>query len=190
MYLSLTTAPAVEPLSLTEAKNHARVDIGDDDDLLTDEIQAAREWVETYTRRQLITATWTLHLSGWSNTIRLPRPPLQSVESIKYRDVDGVEQTLSTDVYEVHTDCLPGEVRLAYGQTWPGVRDSHPDAIEIEFVAGYGDASSSVPQPIRSAMRILLTDLYEHRESLVVGTVSSNLRTVERLLWPYRYLEA
>lgn len=58
MPLQLVTPPAGEPVSLAEAKQHLRVDGGDDDLLIGSLITAARQAAETKTGRQLITARW------------------------------------------------------------------------------------------------------------------------------------
>jgi uncharacterized phiE125 gp8 family phage protein len=60
----LVTPPASEPVSLAEAKLHLRVETGmtDDDTLISALIVAARQVVETITRRALITQVWKLVL--------------------------------------------------------------------------------------------------------------------------------
>ena len=58
----LVTGPSVEPISLAEAKLHLRVDITDDDTLITGLIISARQRAETITRRSLCTQTWKLVL--------------------------------------------------------------------------------------------------------------------------------
>jgi uncharacterized phiE125 gp8 family phage protein len=60
--VQLIQGPAVEPLSLDEAKLHLRVDIVDDDELITVLIQAAREYCEEFCHRAFITQTWKLVL--------------------------------------------------------------------------------------------------------------------------------
>ncbi len=58
--LHLVSAPAVEPITLAQAKEWLRVDAGDSsqDSTLSDLITGAREVAELKTGRQLITATW------------------------------------------------------------------------------------------------------------------------------------
>jgi hypothetical protein len=58
MPIQVTSAPAVEPVSLAEAKAHLRVDVSDDDALITALIIAARQHAETITRRALVTQSW------------------------------------------------------------------------------------------------------------------------------------
>jgi uncharacterized phiE125 gp8 family phage protein len=168
--------PTSEPLSLSEAKLHLRVDGDDEDELIGSLITAAREYCETSTNRQFVTATFVGKLdefpteleNGWYE-ITLPRPPLQSVSSITYVDTAGATQTLSAGVYAADTSIEPGRVRLAYNQTWPTIR-TQPNAISITFVAGYGDAAD-VPESIRAAMKLILGHLYANREAVNVGNI-------------------
>src|SRR4051812_10578846 len=127
--LQKTVEPATEPLTLTEAKLHLRVDATDDDSLITSLITVAREMVETATNRQIVSATWKLSMdcfpSGWSshsgrliedqgglrysdglrqwqgNVIKLPRSPVASVSSVTYVDPNGATQTLSSSLYQL-----------------------------------------------------------------------------------------
>lgn len=151
-------------------------------------ITAAREYVEEYLWRALITQTWELRLSTFANPIKIPRPPLQSITADypKYYDTAGVQQVLSSDVYELDTASEPGFLRLKYGQSFPSCR-GHDDDVLIRYVAGYGAAGSNVPQAIRHAIKLWAAQLFEYREPVVIGTTAAKLPLcVESLLAPYR----
>lgn len=184
----ITVEPAVEPITVRELQDHSRIDSNDDVALLTSLIQSAREFAEGYTHRALITQTWELRCDRFPYAFRLPFGSLQSVSSVKYLDEDGVEQTVASSVYDVDTTSDPGLVVLGYDQSWPTHRNVH-HAVRVTFVAGYGDAGSSVPTPIRQALLLLAATLYEHRETFVIGASISEMKapvTVEALLGPYR----
>lgn len=83
MHLHLKTAPAVEPISLDEAKLHLKVDSADDNALITALIKTARQLAEKETKRAFITQTLQMLLDSAPALIEIPRPPLQSVVSIK-----------------------------------------------------------------------------------------------------------
>jgi uncharacterized phiE125 gp8 family phage protein len=176
--LALTSPPAVEPLTLSEAKAHLRVSGSDDDTTVASYLSAARIRFERETGRQLITADFTFRLDRFPHgleSIKLPRPPLQEVEEIHYIDPAGDEQTLvaGTD-YIVDTDREPGEIRLAYNKTWPSTR-LQPNAVEIDFVAGYGDDTTDVDELIRGAIRLMLGQFFEYREDLISGVSVSQI---------------
>lgn len=169
--LKRTSDPASEPVSLGEAKNHLRVDISDDDDLITALITAAREYVEEASRRALITQTWRLSLPQFPAAveIELPRPPLQSVTSVTYTDSDGSSSTFASSKYSVDTDSEPGRVRLVYGEDWPSDTLAETNPVQITYVAGYGDGSSDVPQRWRQAILLTVGHWYENREAVATG---------------------
>lgn len=185
-----TVAPSVEPVSLAEAKLHLRYEGTDDNDLITALIKAARRHAESFTRRQLITATWQLIMDGFpsGSLIEVPRPPLQSVTSITYTDADGDTQPVSADDYDVDTKNQPGRIEPSYGNSWPSTRDEM-NTVTVTYKAGYGDAATDVPEDIVAAVKLLVANWYEHREPVVVGTIAAELPlSVKNLLWPYRVL--
>jgi uncharacterized phiE125 gp8 family phage protein len=187
------TPPAIEPVTLDEAKKHLNVSIGDDDALIQGFITAARQLAENMTGRQMVTATWVGRLDGFpaDGEIPLPKPPLQSVTSIKYFDLDGVEQTLDTGVYLVDADSTPGRILLSPDQNWPGTR-AQANAITIEFVAGWPVAGeppsvATTPEAIKSWIKLRVAGMYEFREPVVTGPMVTELKRdfVDGLLDPY-----
>lgn len=191
MRLSLSSAPASEPLTTANAKAHLRVDISDDDTLIDAYVTVARELVEAWTSQALISQTWVYYLDDWpqSDTIWLPRPPLQSVTSVVYTDQDGSSATLSSSSYYVDTAGKPGRIVLKDGYSWPSVTLQIANGIAITYVAGYGDDAADVPTPIVQALRLLLGDMYENRENSIympgVTNIEQNL-SVRALLYPYQ----
>ena len=164
--LTLITPPAVEPVSLADLHEHARIDTTDEDPLYLDLIIAARKYTERVLQRALVTQTWELYLNEFSTTTRLPYSPLQSITSVKYVDIDGDTQTVDSSIYVAGTYIEPGELRLGYDQYWPtDVRDFH-DVVIVRYVAGYGDGGEDVPEPLRRAICVLATTLGEYREML------------------------
>jgi uncharacterized phiE125 gp8 family phage protein len=196
MSLVLITAPAVEPITLVEARAHLRITADGsppthaDDDYVTALIQAARQHLDGkdgWLNRALITQTWELVLDEFPDQeIRIPLPPLQSITSIKYDDADGVEQTVDPANYVVDTKAQPGWVVPVSTYSWPSTMDTI-NAVRVRFAAGYGAAGTNVPMPIRQAMLLLVGAWYQSRESVVIGTIVNELpMAVDALLAPYR----
>ena len=185
----LKTGPVVEPLSLDEVKRHVRIciDDSDQDDYLQDLIAVAREQVEMITWRKLATQTWYAYLDDWpaGNYIELPFGKLQSVTAIKYTDVDGDESTWSNAEYIVGTDYQKGRVTLADGYTWPSESLYPSNPIEIEFLCG----ELVVPAQVKHAIKMIISELFENRETSIVGVSFQEMEMVNNLLSNYRLNE-
>ncbi|MDP3908891.1 MAG: head-tail connector protein, partial [Gemmatimonadales bacterium] len=180
--------PAVEPISTAEAKLHLRVTQSAEDDYIDRLIKSARQQVESATGRALINQTWYLYLDGFppDDRIRLPKAPLSSITSLVYTDSDGAATTFTADDWDADTNPTPGELVLVYNKQWPTPSALRPHSpIVVEYVAGYGAAGSSVPEPIRDAMYLLIGDAYTFRESLVTGTIVNTVRGVGDLFANY-----
>lgn len=195
MATKLFASPVLEPLTLTETKDHMRVTAASEDALISELIPAARRHAESYTRRALMTQTWDLLLDRfadpgrWISPIEIPLPPLQSIDSINYVDSAGDSQLLDPAKYQVDIASEPGRVAPAYGETWPDTREQL-NAVTIRFVAGYGDNPADVPGGIRQAMLMLIGHLFERRESTITGTIISTVPlSTQYLLDSYRIMK-
>lgn len=166
--LTQTVAPSEEPITLAEARLWCRIDADDtsQDSELTLLIKAARQRCENVAGIALVTQTWKLTLDAFPDDglIRLPRPPLASVTSIKYLDTSGVEQTLATTEYRVDADSKPGLIQEDSGKAWPAVYDVLA-AVRVTYVAGYGLAAS-VPEDIKLRLRAHICYCFENRDTL------------------------
>lgn len=181
MPLTLVTPPAAEPILLAEGKSHLRATSNGEDTLITSQLLAARIMAEDYTGQAFITRTYDWTLDKFSDVLLVPRAPLVSVSSIKYNDTAGVEQTLAASEYTVDVKSRPGRIVPAYGLSWPSTR-GHVNDVTVRFVAGFGDAGSNVPAPIKAAMLLILGELYARRESSVQGTIISEIPMNARYL--------
>lgn len=192
MKTELVTAPAAEPLTVSEAKVHLRVDHTSDDSYIESLIQAARVTCESYQNRAYITQTRKVYLDDFPcncRYIELPYAPLQSVSSITYYDVDGNLQTWSSSLYQVDTKAQPGVIMPIFGEDFPETREEKLNAVTITYVCGYGASGSSVPESIRHAMRLMIGDFYNQREDTVIGNIVNSMpRGVEALLMDERII--
>lgn len=132
--ITIRTGVIAEPVSLTEAKAHCRIDGSDEDGLITALISAARGHAESATNRLMMTHAMRATFERFGE-MRL-KAPLRKVTGITYLDEAAATQTLSTSSYVVEYDEVPGCVELAYLATWP-VTYEHPQAVTVDFVAGY-----------------------------------------------------
>lgn len=187
MSLKLIIPPAMEPITPQEAKSHLRIDGNDDDMLISSLIAAAREYCETFQNRAYITQTWEMTLDSFPQMpLKLPKPPLQSVDSIKYINQDGIETVFDAANYVVDTDSEPGRIALAPGVSWPNVTLKPIGGVKIRFTAGYGDASA-VPKMVKQAILLLVGHWYENREAVLTESISKEIEfAVHALLWPNR----
>lgn len=143
MPLKLITAPAVEPISLAEAKVQLGITDTDQDAVITRRITEAREWAESYTRRAFVRQTWDWPIDAWpaSSVLDVPLGSLQTVDAISYYDADGALQTIADTEYQVDAYSMVGRIMPEYGKSWPDVRAEKFNPITIRFTAGYTDSA-------------------------------------------------
>ena len=186
----LTTAPTVDPMEISEAQEHLIID--GQESYIIELLLAARGMVERYLNRSLTLQTWTAYADHWCREFLLPYAPLLTVTSIKYYNDGGTLTTLTTSQYWVDTVRQPGRIRFIDDFTPPQLQDGRPNRIEIVYTAGYSAGTReaqqhAIPDPIRHGLKILMTDMHEHRGQFVVGHVANKLpQFVIDLIHPYR----
>lgn len=158
--------PAIEPVSLEEAKLYSRVDLDDDDELIELFITASRKHVEQYCNIALITQTKAVFYDSRdlclsTPDILLPFGPVQSIESFDSMDNTNTSTVFPSDNYYLSG----GRIALGYGYYWPSdVRSI--DSYRIEAVVGFGDAPEDVPAPLKQAILRLVAHSYQNREAV------------------------
>ena len=169
--LRRVTQPIVEPVSLSEAKAHCRIDSNEDDTYVASLISAAREWVEDYIDRTLVYTQYQMRLDKFPPEIELPRPPMAvagtaTAVTVTYiQNATGQTATLETSRYRVDRDSTPGVIRNLYGQSWPSYLDDQ-GSVTVTWWAGFGDSGSAVPVRARHAMLMLVSTWYERRTAV------------------------
>jgi uncharacterized phiE125 gp8 family phage protein len=195
--LTLVTAPLLEPLPLVDATAHLRVSGEEENALIEALIVAARGHVERVTGRQLITATWKLKMERFpcdGEPIEIPVAPLLTVVSVKYRDLADALQTWASSEYVVDAPAgsyaTTGRIYPALNKVYPTTAD-RPDAVEIDFTAGYGPNPEDVPQELRQALLLLVGHWFENRETVTIGSIPTELPfAAEALLSSFTRLAA
>jgi len=197
MQLILVTPPIDYPVSLLELCTHLRIDYdGFDSDgeveLDSDTgteleciISAGTDAVEDITSRKLFTQTWKYLIDCFpcTNYIKVPFGNLQSVTHLKYKDSGGTSTTMTanTDYIVELNDDQCGRIILPYAISWPSFTAYPSNPIEIQFVCGWA-TTASIPNKIKSAIKLICGDLYANREGQIIGTISKESPTVTNLL--------
>lgn len=148
------TEPAVEPVSIAEAKAHLRIDqdFTDDDLYVQSLISAARIHVENASSRTLILSQWQMKLDvfpGWD--IELPKPPIAPGDvTVSYIPSDSAYLPVLFANFRVDRDSTPAVIRPQWNGSWPSARGAEND-VSITYWAGYGQSPQDVPAPLAIA---------------------------------------
>ena len=188
--LSVSSAPAVEPVSVADAKTFMRISFATDDSYIGNLITVAIKQVEEHLNRSLITQTLICYYTRYSARVYLPNAPIQSVSTVTQIAADNTNTNLTAnaDYYlkGINDKYLEfaGSYYLPQGHS---AREGNTDAeLKVTYVAGYGDAATDVPEPIIEAIKRLVLYYYDNRDEVVIGAAVSNMPSgISNLLYPY-----
>jgi len=171
--VKLSSAPALEPVSLTDAKSYMKVDYTDDDTMIEDVlIPAARQMVEKNMNRSLITQTLKAYYSQYTQKVMLPYSPIQTVVTVKRIDLNtSTTLTENTDFYVQGLDdkylLMTSPYNLPQGHSPNDTLKG--SQLQVEYTAGYGGAATDVPGIIREAIFKTIAFNYENRNEDEAG---------------------
>lgn len=199
-----TSAPAVEPITLQDAKAHLRIDTPDEDTLLQSLILTSRLHIEVALGLALITQTWSCFFDRWptsqgmrglplqpagvlvtvpdglakhyglGDVVTLPLRPVKSVDAIRVYAEDGTFLTLPLAGFTC--DLLSTTPRVIRNQmTSTPVPGRRLNGLEFAVTCGFGPTPNDIPAPIRQALLLLVAHWYEHRDPTEIGTPEARI---------------
>lgn len=133
-------------------------------------IPAARVYCEKLLNAALAPRTFEMVLDSFPcGELEIPLRPVLSVDSIKYFDAAGVEQTLDPSLYTVDTASFRARIAC---DNWPST-GNRIAAVTVQFYAGY--SPDTLPSNFRQAMLLLIGHWFLNRETATVGAIAHEI---------------
>jgi uncharacterized phiE125 gp8 family phage protein len=185
MAKAMVTPPSGQPVTLAQVKTHLKVETNDEDAYLQELIASAVATVEAETGKAMLTQTWRLYLDDWPpcGLVELSVAPVRSVGPVTVYAANGTPATL-----------VPADLVLdRHGEPPRLFLRKRPDAgreingIEIDIVAGYGEAGTDVPDQLVRAVLVLVAHWHAHRGAASEAALSGSFpKGFAALVAPFR----
>ena len=187
MQFRLLSGPAIEPVSLADAKAHLRVDQTYDDSLIASLIAVARAQVEQETSHAMVHQTWRVAVHRWQTGRRIVLPRTPAVQLIEIRSIasDGQSELVPIADFQLNAHDAPATVEPIHQRAFH-FTSGVVQHVEIDYLAGFGSDVSSVPQALKQAILMLVGHLYETREAASTSQQAIAPKGYDDLLRPYK----
>lgn len=158
----LLNGPALEPVSLADAKGWLRVDSDGEDALIGALVTSARLVVEAAARMLLVSQQGRLVLDRWptGTELALPLAPIMRIDAVRTRDAAGDETLVAPETWRLSGGLHDPAIFFHAAPPAPGRSVA---GIEIDVTAGFGVAAEDVPEDLRQAIRLLVARWHERR---------------------------
>lgn len=148
----VVTPPEEEPVDLQYARLWLKVLNGLEDDLLTQGLQAGREYAERYLERRILSTTVDIKLDAFDvfeGVVDLPLGGISDVVEVGIKDETGSETLWPAEEWQ-WAPGSPGRIWSLSGE-YPEI-GAKAGGLRVRVVSGYGDDPSDVPARIRQAI--------------------------------------
>jgi uncharacterized phiE125 gp8 family phage protein len=180
---SIATPPAVEPVTYSDLSQWLKLPSFDDQGLTNTLEIIGRMYIEGRSRYTMITTTFNLYLDYFPQEIFLPARPVQRVNSITYTDQNNVVQTLDPSRYEVDIQGPRPRIIPPLSNFFPIAKVQYPNAVVVNFTAGFGDTGATVPEPYKLMIQQWVALNYNQREAVATNRTPAIIpHTFEHLL--------
>jgi uncharacterized phiE125 gp8 family phage protein len=154
----------VDFIPTEKVQDYLNVSHGVDDEKIDGMVARGRLWVEDFTglaltRRQFTETRWPEF-----GRIKLYRGPLVSLDSIKYRDADGVEQDYVAQAFPPDVNIIGG-----LNSAWPFVPSRE---LVITYTAGFA-ALADIDQRLVGAVLALVQGEYDSGHAYPDETIAA-----------------
>jgi len=184
MALFRTEPPAVEPVSLAEAKAHLRLTEDDEDQMVGALVGAARRFLEADCGLALVSQRWRLTLDRWPSgeVTAIDLHPVVAIDAVTVYGADGGATLVDRARHTLDRASRPARLFLPRPRPLP-----RPfNGIEIDLTAGYG-GPAEVPEPLRLAVLVLAAHSFEFRAGFGPEAQPVDIpQAYRRLVAPFR----
>tara|TARA_R100001244_G_C5139964_1_gene127658 strand:+ start:311 stop:880 length:570 start_codon:yes stop_codon:yes gene_type:complete len=183
-YLQISTPNTTQIVSTADLKEHLRITYSDDDSYIASLEIAAKSTVEKFCNIFLLDTNLNQYGFTISDLCILFKSPILST----FTPVLYVNQSASwvaQSGVEFITKAKPP--RMFVNNATIGTPDSNvTQKYKVNYKVGY-DSVADIPQPLIQAIKIMVADMYENRQSVIVGKLVSEIpKTAEYLMQNYK----
>lgn len=145
----------VEIVNVEELKEYLVVEHNRFDLLIQNLGIAARQLLESYTDLDLKGKIREIYLDQFQNTLKIEYGNITSLNSIKYNDSDGNQQTMAEEDYTLDDVVIPAEIIFH--------KRPNTDRTRNNVIINY--TSSTAPQLAKQAIKLIVGEWYEERSN-------------------------
>ena len=184
-YLQIVDHHATTIVSTDDLKTHLRITYTDDDTYIAGLEKAAVHRLEEFTNLLLINTTIIQYGFEFSDLETLFKGPYYTGSSAVVSSYVNSAWLDITNKCEIITASLPMRIYQKADESLPS-----PDDVKQKYKVSYQvgwRTPSEIPEPIIQAIKIMVADMYENRQSVIVGKQVSEIpKTAEYLMMPYK----
>lgn len=154
----LVEPPTTKPLDVPAAKAWCRADGSEEDELISDLVDAAVSRLDGWSGllgRALEAQSWELRFEEFQDVIRLPLGPVVNITSISYADAGGSRVELPGTAWRMTSIGIEAELRPIGG--WPVAEGGD---VRVRWVAGTG-----CPPGLRHQLKVLVAYWFDRRDA-------------------------
>lgn len=159
--------PTYDRVLLDSCKWHLKVTTTDEDALLGLYLDGVIAACENKLQTAILDTNFQLHAKAFCTHLGLQKKWVSAINSVKYFDADGVEQTVGASNYSLQDYKDPNVLYFDKDYSFPDT-DDREFPVTVDFNAGFTSASSILPN-IRNAIFLEIADRYENRQNELVG---------------------
>jgi uncharacterized phiE125 gp8 family phage protein len=184
-YLEVVTHHNTQIVSTADLKEHLRITFSDDDNYIEGLEKAAVHRIEEFCNIYMLETVliqYGFDINDVSILYKSPIAELSIPVLSVYQSASWVAQT----GVEFITKAKPP--RLYINNTTIGTPDSDiKQKYKVDYKVGIGRLPSEIPEPLIQCIKIMVADMYENRQSVIVGKIVSEIpRTAQYLMNPYK----
>jgi len=173
MYREKLAISGAEPVLLAEAKGHTKVEIPDDDALITSAISASRRWAEDYTKRKYVVHQIKLTLDEAELCNPLILEPISEIASVAtFTGFDPDNTTTTVFVLDADFRIQNNTLIIESDGIINGTTVREFGAFEIDYTTKLNTIDLF---NVKQAILFIIAHWYENREEASIDIVLRNV---------------